>query len=187
MLIKFLAQPDAALVAEMRINAAKMLYNGQNTPTARRHIMRCTRYHRPTQAVLIFTRDGGMHSSGWWKNPDYERCFHLSISFSAFDKFMRTPLPINHKAAEHWAKAFFGGDVVKLWIEGAFSPEGKRLDVRHYRLFCDPAWKPIIPRREVYSKDYTPAEWQSWSDVHGYDNGDGEFGKPNATGEKKNG
>ena len=31
--------------------------------------------------IIILTRDVGYHSSGWWKNPDYERCYHLSISF----------------------------------------------------------------------------------------------------------
>lgn len=180
MLIKSLAQPNAALVADMRINAAKMLYNGQNTPAARRHIARCTRYHRPTQAALVFTKDAGMHSSGWWKNPDYERCQHLSLSFCEFYGQSRVILPFDRKMAEHWAKAFFGDNVTKLWIEGPFSPEGKALDVWHYRLFCDPAWQPIIPRKEVYSRDFTPEDWQSWSDVHGYDNGDGNFDAVNA-------
>lgn len=52
--------------------------------------------------------------------------------------------------------------------------------VHHYRLFCDKAWKPILPRGEVYSKDWTPADWKSWSDVHGVENGDGAFGASNA-------
>lgn len=32
-------------------------------------------------AIVIMTRDIGYHTSGWWKNPDYERCFHVSISY----------------------------------------------------------------------------------------------------------
>lgn len=39
------------------------------------------RVHEPTGTMLLFTRDIGHHTSGWWKNPDYERCYHLSLSF----------------------------------------------------------------------------------------------------------
>lgn len=176
MLIRNLAQPDPRLVVDMRIAAARMVYDGRNTEAARRHINRCTRYHAPTQTTLIYTRDAGMHASGWWKNPDYDRCQHLSISFIAFhaDGFDR--LPHERKLAEKWCRMFFGEHVNELWIEGPFSDEGKASDVYHYRLFCDPAWQPILPRGEVYSRDWTPADWKSWGDLHG----DGNFGAPNA-------
>ena len=36
----------------------------------------------------------------------------------------------------------------------------------------------VLPRGEVYSRDWTSAGWRSWSDVHGFDNGDGAFGAP---------
>jgi hypothetical protein len=107
---------------------------------------------------VIYSRDTGHHSSGWWKNPDYERCYHLSLSFEGGH---------NRKTAERWCKALFGDNVSKLWIEPPFSPAGLAREVWHYRLFCDAAWQPLVPRGEVYSKDWTPADWKSWSDIHG--------------------
>lgn len=158
-------------------------YDGRNTEANRQLLERCTFYHYETRANMIFSRDTGMHTSGWWKNPDYERCYHLSISFVAISKIIGAPptrLPHDKKAAEQWCIALFGDARRHLWVEGPFSNEGKAYDVYHYRLFCDPAWVPITPRGEVYSRDWTPADWKSWSDVHGVDNGDGAFGADNA-------
>lgn len=172
-----IAAPDLRLVTEMRLAAAMMNYNGKPTPAAQRHMRRCTRYHEPTQALMIYTRDAGMHSSGWWKNPDYERCLHLSLSFAAIESPISWQrLPFDRKMGAKWAEAFFGEHVSKLWLEGPFSDEGKACDVHHYRLFCDPSWTPMLPRGEVYSKEFTELGWKSWSDVHGVDNGDGAFG-----------
>lgn len=169
MLIRNWAQPDPHIVTQMRLDAARMIYNGRATPAAERHIRRCTRYHEPTLSSLIFTRDAGMHTSGWWKNPDYERCLHLSVSFIYMNGHSFTRLPQDHKMAEKWCKLFFGGNASLLWVEPPFSEEGKASDVYHYRLFCDEGWQPIKPRGEVYSTDWTPEGWLSWSDLHGKD------------------
>lgn len=167
-MIPLLAAPDQRVVTLMRINAAKMVCDGRQTPAAARHVRRCTEYHAPTQAILLYTRDAGMHSSGWFKNPDYDRCFHLSISFAVPLRDGRWQrLPFNRKMGTRWAEAFFGDNCRLLWIEGPFSTEGKECDTHHYRLFCDPAWQPILPKGEVYSRDWTPADWKSWSDLHG--------------------
>jgi hypothetical protein len=53
------------------------------------------------------------------------------------------------------------------WIEPPYSALGKASDIYHYRLFCDHAWQPIKPRGEVYDRRNTPAEWKSFSDLHG--------------------
>lgn len=160
-------QTCGMIVADLRLAAAKMIYDGRESEAAARHIRRCTRYHAPTQAVLLFTRDAGMHSSGWWKNPDYERCQHLSISFTARDGDGWADLPQDHKRAAKWCELFFGDNVRLLWVEPPFSDAGKAKDVYHYRLFCDPSWQPMKPRGEVYGREFTPAGWQSWSDLHG--------------------
>jgi len=177
-MIPILAAPDPRIVAHLRIQAAKMNYDGRQSPTTMRHIQRCTVYHAPTRAVVLFTRDVGMHDSGWWKNPDYNACQHLSLSFAAMERGHVERLPFDRKMARRWAEAFFGDNCRLLWLEGPFSDEGKAAGVHHYRLFCDKAWKPILPRGEVYSRDWTPADWKSWSDVHGAENGDGNFGAP---------
>lgn len=117
-------------------------------------------------ARMIYTRDVGHHTSGWFKNPDYERCRHLSISFCVNPT--DAPLPFDYKSAEKIARAFFESDISKIWIEPPYSPEGKRAGVHHYRLFCDKGWTPIVPRGEVYDRRDTPADWKSFSEIHGY-------------------
>lgn len=70
-------------VAEWMRAAARLeiAYDGLATERNRMLLRRCSGFHESSGTKLIFTRDAGMHSSGWWKNPDYERCWHLSLSF----------------------------------------------------------------------------------------------------------
>lgn len=157
------------LVAFARQRARRGLYDGRVTPE-NMGLMRVCTHHLTLGverfAIILFTRDTGHHTSGWWKNPDYERCFHLSISYRA--TLTGAPLDHDQRQSEIIARAFYDDEVRKVWIEGPYSPEGKARDVFHYRLFCDPSWAPLLPRGEVYSTDWTPADWRSFSDVHGY-------------------
>src|SRR5262249_14385874 len=50
-------------------------------------------------------------------------------------------------------------------LSAALTEHGRKLDVWHYRLFCDPGWQPIKPRGEVYSRELTEAGWKSYSDL----------------------
>jgi hypothetical protein len=137
---------------------------GQSPLADRLYLDGCTWYHRDTGTIFAFTRDVGHHSSGWWKNPDYERCFHLSLSFR--DPRTDLPRPRDLEQTKAWVRAVFGQQERRyLWCEPPFSPTGKELDVWHYRLFCNERWQPFKPRGEVYSKKFTEAGWKSWSDV----------------------
>lgn len=113
--------------------------------------------------TTLFTRDVGYHSSGWWKNPDFERCLHLSVSF--FDPTYRTPVMPDRQITAALVQGFFGKDKRWVWVEPPYTPDGKRKGVMHYRLFCDAGWNPIKPRGEVYSKELTEAGWHSFSDL----------------------
>lgn len=108
--------------------------------------------------ICIFTRDTGYHSSGWWKNPMYERCYHLSISF---------PGGIDKNGLGKIIDGLFGTNKNWIWTEPPYSEDGKRLGVWHYRLFCDEFWQPIIPRGEVYSTQFTERGWKSFSELKG--------------------
>jgi hypothetical protein len=88
-------------------------------------------------ATIIFTKEEGYHSGGWWKNPDYERCWHLSVSFKGGNE---------KKALTNMLTYLFGEYTRWLWWEPPYSKEGKENDVNHYRLFCDEYWQPIKPR-----------------------------------------
>lgn len=107
---------------------------------------------------IIFTRDVGPHSGGWWKNPDYEYCYHLSICFFGGKS--------KKKLEDILDGLFTPSGKRMLWIEPPISPEGKSKEIWHYRLFCDDHWVPIIPRGEVYSKRYTESGWKSYSELH---------------------
>lgn len=165
--------PKEKLVARMRLAALSGLYSGLiETPGAKDYIKRCSAsivdragMDSGILTVLLFTRDTGHHSSGWWKNPDYERCWHLSVSFR--DWATNQPKPFISSAGRAWARLFFGDNARWLWVEGPYSELGKRNDVYHYRLFADEGWQPLKPRGEVYSKDWTPAGWMSFSEAHG--------------------
>jgi hypothetical protein len=43
-------------------------------------------------------------------------------------------------------------------------------------VFCDERWQPILPRGEVYSREFTEKGWKSFSEMNG--------GKPRIEGEE---
>lgn len=154
------------VVASAKLAANSGLYSGLiQTPGDRAYIERCRTVLHREGTVLIFTRDTGHHSSGWWKNPDYERAMHLSVSF--FDPETMRPAPFVVEQARRWARMFFGDNVRWTWMEPPYTPEGKHRGVHHYRLFCDAGWQPIKPRGEVYTREFTEAGWKSFSEIHG--------------------
>lgn len=143
------------LVVNARLAAATGIFDG--TQMTEPYLLKCRHVYEPMQASVIYTRDEGHHSSGWWKNPDYERCLHLSVAFA--DGFAK-------RRGGMLAKAFFGHDSKLLWIEPPYSAQGKKKEVWHYRLFCNESWRPIKPTGEVYSRKM-PAGWMSFSERHG--------------------
>jgi len=135
---------------------------------------------------LMFTRDTGHHTSGWMKNPQYERCWHLSISRPAgpTPKVERPaglvsisgapltalasaghPLPLPVDLERAIVRAFYGDNEKHVWRESAKSTEGRARGVWHYRVFADRHWQPITPRGEVYSTELTELGWKSWSEL----------------------
>lgn len=163
-----------ALVPYAKTCALRWVYNGKADQRAMHMIAYCTHKLKLSPehgAIIIFTRDNMHHAGGWFRNPDYEQCLHLSISYRVHhvgEILVDGYLPQQRNDSEKIAKAFFGDDAKLTWCEPPYSTEGKEADVWHYRLFCDPGWNPIKPRGEVYSKRNTPAEWKSFSEIHGY-------------------
>ena len=158
------------------------LANDYRTP----YFLSCQHFHWQTGTSLIFSRDTGHHSSGWMKNPDFERCYHLSLGFRVV--FPDRPaealgniqtivalggvLPavaFNNKTAKIWCGLILGEDRRLAWVESPKTAEGKALGIWHYRVFCDEAWQPFLPRGEVYSTEHTEMDWLSYSEIHGDD------------------
>lgn len=151
----------------LQVAATDMLITGRMTPAEQAHIRRCHHDSDLTRTRIIFTRDTGHHSSGWMKNPDYERCFHLSLSEYPADVITRGHLLEFHEPRTQalWLRAFFGEHARLTWCETAKSPEGIKRGVLHWRLFADAHWKPILPRGEVYSTEFTEKGWKSASEL----------------------
>src|SRR5579859_6428518 len=74
----------AQLVDRMKRHAETGLYRGRSQEFNQPYFARARQLHEKTGTSLIFTKDTGHHTSGWFKNPDYERCYHLSVSFHVF-------------------------------------------------------------------------------------------------------
>ena len=126
------------------------------------YFFNCRFWIEKYDALIIFSRDEGHHTCGWWKNPDYERCYHLSVSF--VDKFGNEK-PHKKKVAEQLVKMFFGSNQNLIWCEPPYSKIGLKKEVWHYRLFCDKNWQAIKPRGEVYSTEFTEVGWKSFSEL----------------------
>ena len=151
------------IVATLKLRAEHAFADG--TDASLPYIRYCTAVH-PSGVQLVFTRDTGHHTSGWLKNPDYERCYHLSVSM--WDLEALTPRPFEPRVAMLWVDLFFGPAKRYVWEESAKSPGGIAKGVRHYRVFCDMHWRPFKPRGEVYSTELTEKGWQSWSEVQAH-------------------
>jgi hypothetical protein len=175
-----------SVVRDIRRQANYGIARGRDdTPHERAYYRRSTWFHGATGSVVMFTRDTGHHTSGWMKNPDFERCLHLSLSFKEpidrspdhlinADVIARLGIFLRQRAfdwalAAQWASLIMHPFAHLSWCEGPFSREGKSVGVHHYRVFCDPAWVPWKPRGEVYNLDFTEKGWRSWSEVQGED------------------
>ncbi|MDO9016633.1 MAG: hypothetical protein Q8S73_41165 [Deltaproteobacteria bacterium] len=162
----------ARVAAQLRRLAFTGLFFGREDAVAGAYMARCRVADVATGAVLLFTRDSGMHTSGWFKNPDYDRCLHLSLSplanatalVDARGEPLRTP-DLGRETTERWVRAFYGDCMGAVWAESPKTDHGRRQGVWHWRVFCDARWQPIVPRGEVYSMDFTDLGWRSASQV----------------------
>jgi len=170
-----LAAYIAGLAADLRARSRRGSFDGHDTPAWRRYCASCRVADTETGALLIFTRDVGMHTCGWFRNPDFERCEHLSISPLASagltdgqGRPLRMP-ELNRAMTARWVRAFWGDDARRAWAESPKSragiAQGIAQGVMHWRVFCDAAWKPLTPRGEVYSAEFTEMGWRSASEV----------------------
>jgi hypothetical protein len=161
-----------ALVAAMGREAMRGWYTGTNETLAAFGSWRDLPSRVAPEEVyvrLLLTRDRMHHSVGWWRNAEYEYCWHLSISArDAVDA--RLAIAGLKKRAEvgyvslpereevYWGRLFFADHAGKVWHEpGGTDPRLTREEklrhrhIVHLRLFLDPeTFEPFIPTGEVY-------------------------------------
>src|SRR5262245_33705084 len=135
-----------AVVQRIRANAHSVVWDGTADTRDQPYFQRCRFVDMATGTQGLFTRDVGAHESGWWRNPDYERCLHLSLSF--FDPIAREMRRQRDQRLERlWCRLLFGHKWCHLlWCEPPYSAHGRDLIVVHWRLFCTPQWTPLLPQ-----------------------------------------
>lgn len=137
----------------LRERARARPWDGQGVP-ARGHQMIISSPEDPEKTLsVLLTFDVGYHASGWWRNSDYDRCWHLSMVVVTPWGF-ETPTRAELEAV---ASAIFGPDLQKAWIEppaSAFDAHRTAAPSRHtyhVRVFVDRrTGEAIVPRGEVY-------------------------------------
>lgn len=110
---------------------------------------------------VVFTYDVGHHGSGWWRNSQYDRCWHLSLvainlmrAKIAPEGAFETPTSEEQAALAH---LFFHTHTDKLWCEppagyfDAYRTTPQARHTYHLRLFTDREFQPIQPEGEVYT------------------------------------
>jgi len=120
---------------------------------------------------LLLTLDVGYHASGWWRNADYDCCWHLSLSWPTPGALQPSYEPIPRDEINWWATLFFGEYTRWLWHEPGGVAHDRRshqealpyTNIEHLRLFVDrESMQPLLPRGEVYDltrwTDHTPAK-----------------------------
>ena len=65
--------PDSDIFKKIVGFAKTGFFDGRSTTT---YFEECRWFVERYDCIIVFTRDIGYHTSGWWKNPDYERCYH---------------------------------------------------------------------------------------------------------------
>ena len=129
------------------------------------YLAACTLRDWATGTALIFTRDVGHHTKGWFKNPDYERCLHLSMHPIGHLLVGPGVRELDADTRARWLAAFFHEHVRLAWKESPKTEVGKQIEVEHWRVFCDATWTPILPRGEVYGTEMTEKGWKSSSEL----------------------
>lgn len=156
-----LAFRHAARIALLRRLAPTVPFDGRSATLPSQRLVVPQYEERDThrlaaevQISLIYSFDHGPHASGWWRNSDYDRCFHLS--FAALNGSAYVDMPEIDRRA--WPRAFFGDNVAMAWWEPP-AAEGDPYRnapasryTHHVRLFIDRATgRPIVPAGEVYT------------------------------------
>lgn len=141
-------RPSRQVLRAWKRNARSHPWNGQHHPDHRQSLLTSALLEPGRWTRLLLTFDVGYHASGWWKNEQYDRCWHLSASHPT-EVALETP---DEREVFEWAQLLWGEHASKAWIEGAASTlDPYRLpNIVHARLFVDDHDEPIIPHGEVY-------------------------------------
>lgn len=137
------------MIQKMRFTALTRPWDGRSQTIARHIAYFKELTDSEAMTCIILTFDIGHHGCGWWKNSQYDRCLHLSISMSN-DGI--NSVEATQEEIKAWIELVFKDvhpDALKwLWRE----PGYERKEINHYRLFYSKITnQPILPEGEVYT------------------------------------
>lgn len=145
------------VISQLKARARATPWDGRaSISAAHRFIAASWSHPEEVNVSILFTFDYGAHSSGWWRNSDYERCWHLSLAGMNATLDAYEDLPDEDRRA--WPRAFFGGQSRMAWWEppahegDPYRSAAASRSTHHVRLFVDrTTGQPIIPTGEVYT------------------------------------
>ena len=145
----------------MRMQAFGTPWDGLVNPESNRVLMSCFRrvpgiIDQDALISVALTYDHGYHSSGWWKNSQFDECLHLSISVVGHRKgtgfkSLKAPEAATEAEVKAWLDLVFAPlhpkALIWLWEESGKTTTA----IRHFRLFFSKLTRePILPEGEVY-------------------------------------
>lgn len=141
---------------ELKLRALANPWDGRGVPDSRHRLVAPGELDRKIGISLLLTFDEGHHGSGWFRNSDYERCWHASMCCVAHHDGALSYLDTHDDTLRAWCHAIFREHLKLAWIEPPASPfdtyrtsQASRY-VTHVRLFTDLVGRPIKPEGEVY-------------------------------------
>jgi hypothetical protein len=157
---------------QMRAKARKGWFNGTRATLEAFSAKRLTVARTTPELIVcvLLSRDRAHHGCGWFRNAEYEYCWHLSLSARdrlAYAAAQAGGTPgsqlgyqeVPRDEVRYWSRLIFGEHVDKLWNEpGGGDPSltqeqaHRNSLIWHLRLFLDPeTQEPFIPTGEVYT------------------------------------
>jgi hypothetical protein len=139
------------LASRLRAGASRGWYKGDPESLQRYGAREILRSATEPELVLslLFSRDRMHHSVGWWRNAEYEYCWHLSVACKAVDypidpdQWNQAPYePFPEPELRYWMHAIFPADHMKAWMEpGGTDP---RLTLEGEAEACDDVARPDL-------------------------------------------
>jgi hypothetical protein len=119
--------------------------------------------HETTGSMLHFSRDEGMHTIGWVKEPLCDRAVHLWMQFYRPDANGIPGLIIpDATLPDRWLSVFFGRERRNLiWCEPPIEATSRLYDLWHYRMFVDKNGFPL----NVGSDELLNRGWKLFPDL----------------------
>ena len=122
--------------------------------------------HKESNSILIYSRD----EIPFLINTALKRSLHLSLGSLSVIPNTNNRAPLEKETSEIWCKIFFKEHFDKLFYSPSPTEIGAKNNVKHFYLYCDNQWKPLLPQREQHAEIFTMFKVQLASEYFGSDN-----------------